>query len=554
MDDSGNFTNLSAVTVSGTLSAVTFTGSGAGLTGVSSGGSGIDNTTVSAVTPSSGVATLSLTSARNFTVSTNANITSWSFTNVPAVARIKITLTNSGSPATTVIWPTNIKWNRQIVPAWLNDYGTNIVVTLLTTDTGTTWYGWIENDSKYTARTREVYAWGWGVNGGGGWGDTANRSSPVLVATGEWDGSIIRDAVNGLLVGKADGTLWGTAYNPTIDNPPASNKYSSWVQIGTLTANPWTLSTTFQTWRIKKAASTGGSIAVIRQDGTLWGVGNNQDGGLGTGDATSRSSWVQIGSASNWVQVYMGHGANGGGTNLFAVNTNGEMYAAGTNFLGCLGVGDTINRSSLTLVAGGITWSRVGDQKVYPGGYIYDPGNSSAWQGSWTLAIAENGDLYAWGANNDTTAAGGLYAKGGQLGLGDKISRSTPVKVGSDKWKSVNGNFIEGNSFGIKSDGTLYAWGANQGNSSLGLGDSVARSSPVQVGTFKWKIIVGGPGVHAIRDDNTLWGWGRGDEGIIGNGTSASYSSPIQIALGSQWVDVLANRYYSAGAIRDPNL
>ena len=548
MDDSGNFTNLSAVTVSGTLSAVNFTGSGAGLTGLSSGGA-IDNSTVSAVTPSSGVATLSLTSARNFTVSTNANITSWSFTNVPAVARIKIILTNSGSPTTTVVWPTNIRWNRQIVPAWLNNYGANVVVTLLTTDTGTTWYGWIENDSKVTTRTRELYAVGYGPRGV--WGDGNDRSSPTFVGTGEWDCSIAGHfAASGLLVGKADGSLWGGVIQPTIGWGTTSVVLtSSMVQIGGNGFNPrWDLSTTFGTWRIKKAAERGQSLVIIRQDGTLWGAGNNTDGVLGLNDTVVRSSFVQIGSASNWVQLYMGQGVNGGGSSMFVINTAGEMWACGTNASGCLGVGDTNNRSSLTLVAGGITWERFGYNHVFPGGYIYDAGYASCW----TVAIAENGTMYSWGAG--VTAAGNAR---GMTGQGDVVNRSTPVQLpGTEKWKCVSGNFISGTTTAIRADGTLWSWGANGTYYGyLGDGSTIARSSPIQIGTNKWKLVVGGmPSTHAIRDDGTLWGWGQGQQGQIGDGGAGDPQSMVQIGFGNQWVDIVVNSYVGGGFIRDPNL
>jgi len=40
-----------------------------------------------------------------------------------------------------------------------------------------------------------------------------------------------------------------------------------------------------------------------------------------------------------------------------------------------------------------------------------------------------------------------------------------------------------GSIIAIKTDGTLWAWGVN-GQGTLGLGDTVIKSSPVQVGTL----------------------------------------------------------------------
>ena len=44
----------------------------------------------------------------------------------------------------------------------------------------------------------------------------------------------------------------------------------------------------------------------IKTDGTLWGWGNNDSGQLLDGTTTLRNSPIQIGSATNWVQVSAG--------------------------------------------------------------------------------------------------------------------------------------------------------------------------------------------------------------------------------------------------------
>jgi len=346
--------------------------------------------------------------------------------------------------------------------------------------------------------------------------------------------------------------LWGAGPQPTIGAGSVVATYSSISQIGVQSGfNPmWNLSTTFGAWRVKKAVSRGSSTAIIRQDGTLWVSGLNQYGQLGLGDTINRSSFIQVGSSSNWLQVFMGLGLNGGGGNMFLIDTSGNLWATGSNPQGMLGVGDTANRSSLTLVPGGIVWERTGTNHFYAGGYIYDGGYSAGW----TVAIAENGTMYSWGANGATQT----NAKG-MLGQGDIINRSTPTALpGSSTWKGVSGNFISGTTVAIKTDGTMWSWGPTQYYATLGDGSSTARSSPVQIGTGgsgKWKLVVGGnPSVHAIRDDNTLWGWGQGQQGQIGDGTTNDYSSMVQIGNGSQWIDILTYGYVGGGAIRDPSL
>ncbi|HOJ90286.1 MAG TPA: hypothetical protein PLH86_04260 [Saprospiraceae bacterium] len=61
----------------------------------------------------------------------------------------------------------------------------------------------------------------------------------------------------------------------------------------------------------------------------------------------------------------------------------------------------------------------------------------------------------------------------------------------------------------IKNDGSLWSWGANF-YGQLGDGTSVSKSSPVQIGFSQdWSVISAGAGHSmAIKNDGTLWAWG----------------------------------------------
>ena len=68
-----------------------------------------------------------------------------------------------------------------------------------------------------------------------------------------------------------------------------------------------------------------------------------------------------------------------------------------------------------------------------------------------------------------------------------------------------------------KTDGTLWAWGQND-SGALGLNDqggwptyANSKSSPTQVGTdTTWsKICAGGYGTFGIKTDGTAWAWGN---------------------------------------------
>jgi alpha-tubulin suppressor-like RCC1 family protein len=104
---------------------------------------------------------------------------------------------------------------------------------------------------------------------------------------------------------------------------------------------------------------------------------------------------------------------------------------------------------------------------------------------SMSAGIKTDGTLWAWGDNDQ-----------GQLGLGDITDRSSPVQIGALTTWSKLGR-METGCLSIKTDGTFWTWGAN-GQGQLGLGSTVYKSSPNQVGSLTtWSKISGG-GSHFI--------------------------------------------------------
>jgi alpha-tubulin suppressor-like RCC1 family protein len=137
----------------------------------------------------------------------------------------------------------------------------------------------------------------------------------------------------------------------------------------------------------------------------------------------------------------------------------------------------------------------------------------------WLSTLAASGTgLYAWG-----------YSLYGQLGLGNTVNRSSPVQVGAlTTWTKVAGGSLH--TMALKSDGTLWGWGYGS-EGSLGTGTTVSYSSPVQIGALTtWsKLHPHLYTTHVIKTDGTLWGWGQGYYGMVGVGNTTSYSSPVQI-------------------------
>jgi alpha-tubulin suppressor-like RCC1 family protein len=244
--------------------------------------------------------------------------------------------------------------------------------------------------------------------------------------------------------------------------------------------------------------------------------GNNFQGRLGLGNTTNQSSPVQVGTGTDWST------AVGGGAHVIAIKNTGTMWAwgAGSNYR--LGLGDTLNRSSPVQIGTGTDWSTV------------SAGNYHG------IAIKTNGTLWGWGLNNN-----------GQLGLNYfKTFVYSPIQIGTDtNWSKITCGF-GGSSFAIKTNGTLWAWGANS-NGALGLGNTTVRSSPVQVGTdTNWsKVVSGGSAasIHtlALKTNGTLWAWGVNSSGRLGLNNTTYRSSPVQVGTSTDWKDVATGRNFT---------
>jgi alpha-tubulin suppressor-like RCC1 family protein len=349
----------------------------------------------------------------------------------------------------------------------------------------------------------ELYAWGDNNYGKLGLNITTssdNRlSSPVQVgALTTWIYvSPLRNHIGAL---KTDGTMWSWGKN-NYGQLGTNNRIfrSSPVQIGALTE-----------W-YDIAASQGTTFA-IKTNGTMWSWGSNYSGNLGTNNRIDRSSPVQIGSLTTWDHVW------GGSASCFAIKTDGTMWSWGENSRGGLGLNDIIFRSSPVQIGSLSNWA------------IVTVDNDSC------LAIKTDGTMWSWGSN---------YS--GQLGLDDTVARSSPVQIGAlTNWSQASraGLYC---CVAIKTDGTMWSWGSNQGGR---LGQNLSpsgaggyRSSPIQIGALTNWAQVGPSSGHclAIKTDGTLWSWGDGGAGQLGTSTIVNRSSPVQVGALDTWI------YTSAG-------
>jgi alpha-tubulin suppressor-like RCC1 family protein len=273
------------------------------------------------------------------------------------------------------------------------------------------------------------------------------------------------------------------------------------------------------TWKSVSAGSTYDQAVGLTESGLIYSWGINNVGQLGDGTIANKVSPVPIvGGFTDWCQV------DAGWRHTLAVRTNGTAWAWGYNSAGRLGDGTTVAKSSPVSVIGGFTnWCQVS------GGDGHSAG------------VRTNGTVWMWGANNF-----------GQLGTGNTTSTSSPVSVlgGFTDWCQVAAG--RNHTLGIRTNGTAWSWG-NGACGALGTGNITSRTSPVSVigGFTDWcQVAANRYNSLGLRTNGTLWAWGVGGSGALGDGTTVNKSSPVSVIGGfTDWCQVAAG-YQNAAALR----
>lgn len=266
--------------------------------------------------------------------------------------------------------------------------------------------------------------------------------------------------------------------------PTYYDLYGTGVDLHEVKGNgPFGGSDAFQPILFKQIASLSAGYRhglIIKQDGSLWSAGRNDDfwgtsgGQLGLGQPTNylAATWERVIGPSKWAMVV------GGDAFTAALTPEGDLWTCGENTYGQLGLGDFVARNVLTFVSSG--WAEIA-------------------AGAYHL-LARRHDGSVWGCGSDVNGALGL-------GIITYYPTFQSLRPTSD-WTAIRcGDYT---SFLLRSNGTVWCTGVN-GNGELGLGHTISPKRVwIETGSgTTWREIAPGAGAAILRDDsNRLWGAG----------------------------------------------
>jgi len=336
-----------------------------------------------------------------------------------------------------------------------------------------------------------VWGWGGGSNGRLGLNRLQNYPTQGIAVQAVDPADLpfknvisVRAAATSSLLLRGDGTVWGTGTNSYGELGTASNiEYFSFAQTLTEPGIPFV--------DVKYISAGPGNSYAITKDGSAWAWGNNFYNQIGDGTTTDRFVPTRVTDAQGNPFKNVIAGA-GGGIHTLWLKDDGTVWAVGTNTNGSLGDGTLTSRLNPVRVevSAGVPLSNVVA--------ISASGNQSA-------ALRADGTVYRWGGgfNRPTQVlmtgsvplTGVVAMESAGVGTVCLLSDGTIVTVANGSGtmpvlvRNANGTPFGGvraissqaaHMLAQKTDGTLWAWGDNNGKR-LGDGTSTSRVNPVRV-------------------------------------------------------------------------
>jgi alpha-tubulin suppressor-like RCC1 family protein len=259
--------------------------------------------------------------------------------------------------------------------------------------------------------------------------------------------------------------------------------------------------------------TNGGASYALKNDGTVWAWGYGESGWLGDGRFENRCVPVQVKTLTNVKAIAAGS------QNCYALKNDGTVWAWGDNRDGQCGDGTTMGDGTT-----GVSQYGRATPVRYKGLEGVESFITGCDQG--VVAVKNDGTMWALETNKRVD----------KITYGTVTDPSTYgfIKICGQKLTGMN---ADGHYVALKSDGTVWTWGAYVGRrgsfDKSGL-DKEVEESPTRVEGLDHVVDVAAAHLtdYALKDDGTVWGWGRNDVGELGSNYRTVEPYPVLVFKG----------------------
>jgi alpha-tubulin suppressor-like RCC1 family protein len=413
----------------------------------------------------------------------------------------------------------------------------------------------VGGDLQSAAVKADGTLWLWGGNQLGLFGDCTRTSHPAPVQVGD---GVVQAALGAefLVAMKKDGSVWTWGWpwdgdqmeTPRACRKPARVVFGDGVSRWDSPVGPAVrlqLPLPKGSGDIVSIAAGESHSAMVMADGSLWTWGSNEFGQLATGTTDSRRVPQRVGGDFVEVSTDFNH--------TLALKKDGSLWHWGVDLWRRL----SANFAATKDKALAPTQAFPGTTRLLHSGPQFERG----------LGLAKDGAILDWGYFSMTSdkptpfgtgvreiAAGpfgsnALRTDGSLWVMEQYPVRPPPRQIGRDFVQVVRDN--DDHAFGLKSDGSLWSWGAN-GLGQLGDGTHEGRGDPVRIGGGFVQVATGRFHGIALASDGSVWTWGDNEDGAIGDGTTVARLAPVKVATG--FVKVAAGDHHNLAVKADGTL